>query len=202
MGEVSRKMILEILDLLECKGPLCYSLGDRCLQRCFARARDLIHCNSNDDEVKVEGVLHYGKSGLTYHMRLLPIACQDDWENYINGVMKNEIPLINLLMRKLSTDSSPHMHSPPGNNWHSPPRELSPEHEFPAPPDTPIADRSGNVQDTVVIPDVESSPNLDGIFHDPAAQCHNHDVVTAAQEIPLSQSHPSKCSALWQCSFQ
>jgi len=168
----------------------------------LARASDLIHCNSNDGEIKVEGVLHYGKSGLTYHRRLLPIACQDDWENYVNGVMKNEIPLIDLLVSKLSHDSSPHMHSPPGNNCHSPPRELSPEKEFPAPPDPPIANRSGNVQHTVVVPDAESGPNFDGISHDPAAQCHNHDDVTPAQEIPLSQNHPSKCSALWQCSFQ
>ena len=158
-----------------------------------ARARDEIHCNSNEGELTFEGVLHYGKSGLTYHRRLLPIACQDDWENYVNGVMKNEIPLIDLLVRKLSTDSSPHMHSPPGNNWHSPPRELSPEQEFAGPPNPPIANPFGNVQDTVVIPDAESGPNLDGISHNPAAQCHNHDVVTTAQEIPLSQNHPSKC---------
>ena len=77
---------------------------------------------------------------------------------------------------------------PPGNNWHSPPRELSPEQEFPAPPDPPIANRSGNVEDMVVVPDAESDPNLDGIFHDPAAQCHNHDVVMAAQEISSSQN--------------
>jgi len=168
----------------------------------LARARDLIHCTSNDGEVKVEGVLHYGKSGLTYHRRLLPIACQDDWENYVNGVMKNEIPLIDLLVLKLSTDSSPHMHSSLGNNWHSPHRELSPEQEFSAPPDPPIVNYSENLEDTVVVPDTESEPNLDGISHDPAAQCQNHDIVTAAQEIPLSQNHPSKCSALWQCSFQ
>ncbi|XP_039842622.1 uncharacterized protein LOC120702766 [Panicum virgatum] len=135
-------------------------------------------------------VLHHGKSGLTYHRRLLPIACQDDWENYVNGVMKNEIPLIDLLVSKLSHDSSPHMHSPSGNNCHSPPRELSPEKEFPAPPDPPIANRSGNVQHMVVVPDAESDPNFDGISHDPAAQCHNHDDVTPAQEIPLSQNHP------------
>jgi hypothetical protein len=164
-----------------------------------ARARDHIQCNSNKGELKFEGVLHYGKSGLTYHRRLLPIACQDDWENYVNGVMKNEIPLIDLLVSKLSHDSRPHMHSPAGNNWHSPPRVLSPEKEFPAPPDPPIANRSGNVEDMVVVPDAESDPNLDGISHDPAAQCHNHNVVTAAQEIPSSQNHPSKCIALWQC---
>ena len=40
-----------------------------------AWSRDQIHCNSNDGEIKVEGVLHYGKSGLTYHRRVLPIAC-------------------------------------------------------------------------------------------------------------------------------
>ena len=164
-----------------------------------ARARGHIQCNSNEGELTFEGVLHYGKSGLTYHRRLLPIACQDDWENDVNGVMKNEIPLIDLLVRKLSTDSSPHMHSLPGNNWHPPPRELSPKQEFAAPPDPPIAHPSGNVQDTVVIPDVESGPNLNGISHNPAAQCHNHDVVTAAQEISSSQNHPSKCIALWQC---
>ena len=80
----------------------------------IARARDQIHCNSNKGELTFEGVLHYGKSDLTYHRLLLPIACQDDWENNVNGVMNNEIPLIDLLVRKLSTDSSPHMHSPPG----------------------------------------------------------------------------------------
>jgi hypothetical protein len=183
------------------RAPLLF-VGRPLFAEVLARARDLIHCTSNDGEVKVEGVLHYGKSGLTYHMRLLPIACQDDWENYVNGVMKNEIPLIDLLVLKLSTDSSPHMHSSLRNNWHSPHRELSPEQEFSAPPDPPIANYSENVEDIVVVPDTESRPNLDGISHDPAAQCQNHDIVTAAQEIPLSQNHPSKCSALWQCSFQ
>ena len=116
--------------------------------------------------------------------------------------MNNEIPLIDLLVRKLASGSSPHMHSPPGNNCHSLPRELWPEQEFAGPPNPPIANPFGNVQDTVVIPDAESGPNLDGISHNPAAQCHNHDVVTTAQEIPLSQNHPSKCRALWQFSFQ
>ena len=55
----------------------------------LARACDQIYCNSNEGELKVEGVLHYAKSGLTYHSRLLAIACQDDWENYINSVMNN-----------------------------------------------------------------------------------------------------------------
>ena len=199
MEEVSSKMIfgnirfvgMQRIPFLFVRRPLFAEV--------LARALDQIHCNSNEGELTFEGVLHYGKSGLTYHRRLLPIACQDDWENYVNGVMKNEIPLIDLLVRKLSTNSSPHMHSPPGNNWHSPPHELSPEQEFAAPPDPPIAHPSGNVQDTVVIPDAESGPNLDGISHNPAAQCHNHDVVMAAQEIPLSHDHLSKCSAL--CNF-
>ena len=93
------------------RAPLLF-VGRPLFAEVLARARDLIHCNSNDDEVKVEGVLHYGKSGLTYHRRLLPIARQDDWEHYVNGVMKNEIPLIDLLVSKLSHNSSPHMHSP------------------------------------------------------------------------------------------
>ena len=38
----------------------------------LARACDLIHCNSNDGEIKVKGVLHYGKLGLTYHRRAAP----------------------------------------------------------------------------------------------------------------------------------
>ena len=40
-----------------------------------ARSRDQIHCNSNEGELTFEGVLHYVKSDLTYHRRLLPIAC-------------------------------------------------------------------------------------------------------------------------------
>ena len=74
----------------------------------LARASDLIHCNSNDGEIKVEGVLHYGKSGLTYHRRLFPIACQDDWENYVAVVMDDEIRALDLFIRKSSREAYPH----------------------------------------------------------------------------------------------
>ncbi|KAG2562204.1 hypothetical protein PVAP13_8KG268600 [Panicum virgatum] len=194
MEEVSSKMIfgnirfvgMQRIPFLFVRRPLFAEV--------LARALDQIHCNSNEGELKVEGVLHYVKSDLTYHSRLLTIACQDDWENYINGVMNNEIPVMDLLVRKLSSDSSPRMHSPPRNiAIHAPlhARGLSREQEFAGPPDPPIQNRPRNVQDTVLVSNAESGPNLDGNFPDPAAHCRNHDVVTTAHEIPLSQNHPN-----------
>jgi len=89
----------------------------------FRRARDELHCNSNEDTISVEGVLHYGygKSGRIFRW-LLPIACQGDWEKYVKTVMKNEFQCLDLLVRKLSTDRIPHVYSPP--NGHSPHRGL------------------------------------------------------------------------------
>ena len=39
----------------------------------FDSSRDELHCNSNEDVISVEGVLHYGKSGHIFR-QLVPIA--------------------------------------------------------------------------------------------------------------------------------
>ena len=41
----------------------------------FGRARDKLQCNSNDDAISVEGVLHYGKSAR--------IASESQWDKYV-----------------------------------------------------------------------------------------------------------------------
>ena len=41
----------------------------------FGRARDELKCNSNEDAILVEGVLHHGRSG-TIFRRLVPIASE------------------------------------------------------------------------------------------------------------------------------
>jgi hypothetical protein len=41
----------------------------------FGRARDELKCNSNEDDILVEGVLHHGRFG-TIFRRLLPIASE------------------------------------------------------------------------------------------------------------------------------
>jgi hypothetical protein len=83
----------------------------------FGRARDELHCNLNEAAILIEGVLHYGKLGRIFR-QLLPIACEGDWEKYVKTVVKNEFQCLDLLVRKLLIDPTPHVHSPP--NEHSP----------------------------------------------------------------------------------
>jgi len=155
----------------------------------FRRARDELHCNSNEDTISVEGVLHYGygKSGRIFR-RLLPIACQGDWEKYVKTVMKNEFQCLDLLVRKLSTDRIPHVYSPP--NGHSPHRGFSPAHENLAPYDPSLRNREGNMEDVVIVPDAQSASNEVGICPDVGAECRTDDVITTPKEIPLTQNHP------------
>ena len=55
----------------------------------FGRARDELKCNSNEDAILVEGVLHHGRSG-TILRRLVSIASEAQWDKYVKTVMKNE----------------------------------------------------------------------------------------------------------------
>lgn len=55
----------------------------------FARACDELHCNSNELDILIEGLLHYGKSGKLFR-RLISISSQDEWEKFVKIVMKNE----------------------------------------------------------------------------------------------------------------
>jgi hypothetical protein len=41
----------------------------------LSSARDELKCNANEDDISVEGVLHYGKSGHIFR-RLVPIASE------------------------------------------------------------------------------------------------------------------------------
>ena len=84
--------------------PLFYEL--------FCSARDELHCNSNEDGISVEGVLHYGKSGCIFR-RLVPIASEAQWRKYVKTIMKNEFQCLDLVVRKLSNDPTSHGYSPP-----------------------------------------------------------------------------------------
>jgi hypothetical protein len=160
----------------------------------FGRARDKLYCNSNEDAISVEGVLYYGKSGRIFRWPV-PIACEGDWEKYVKTIMKNKFQCMDLLVRKLLDDPTAQVHSPP--NGHSPPRGLSQEQDNPAPSDPPLPNLEAdvNVEDAVAVPDAQSAPNEVGICPDVGAECWAADVVTTAQEIPLTQNMPSKCGS-------
>ena len=55
----------------------------------FGTARDELKCNSNEDVILVEGVLHHGRSG-TIFRRLVLIASETQWDKYVKTIMKNE----------------------------------------------------------------------------------------------------------------
>jgi len=77
----------------------------------FGRARDELECNSNDDAISVEGVLHYGKLGRIFRW-LVAIASESQWDKYVKTVMKNEFQCLDLVVRKLSNNLTPHGYSP------------------------------------------------------------------------------------------
>jgi hypothetical protein len=137
-------------------------------------ARDELHFNSNDD-ISVEGVLHYGKSGRILR-RLVPIASEAQWDKYVKTVMKNEFQCLDLVVRKLS------------NNPHG--LSLEPENLTPFEP--PLPNHEVDLEDVVVVPDAQSAPNEVGACLGVRAECRSDDVAAAPQEIPLTQNHPSK----------
>jgi hypothetical protein len=83
---------------------------------------------------------------------------------------------MDLVVRKLSNDPTPHGYSPQ--------RCFSPESENQAPSDPSLANLEVDVEDVLVVPDAQSTPNEVEICP---------DVSAAPQEIPLTQNHPSKC---------
>ena len=121
----------------------------------FGRARDELKCNSNEDAILVEGVLHHGRSG-TILRRLVPIASEAQWDKYVKTVMKNEFQCLDLVVRKLSNYPTPHGYSPP--NGHSPPHAFSPEPGNPTPSDPPLPNREVDVEDVVLVLDAQSAP--------------------------------------------
>ena len=149
----------------------------------FSRARDELKCNSNEDAILVEGLLHHGRSG-TILRRLVLIASEAQWDKYIKTIMKNEFQCLDLVVRKLSNDPTPHGYSPP--NVHSPPHGLSPALENPAPSEPLLPNREVDVEDAIVVPDTQSAPNEVGVCPGVRVECGTNDVVGAPQEIPLT----------------
>jgi len=121
----------------------------------FGSAHDELHCNSNEDVILVEGVLHYGKSSHIFR-QLVPIASEAQWDKYVKTVMKNEFQCLDLVVRKLSNYPTPHGYSPP--NGHSLPHGFSPEPRNPAPFDPPLPNREVDVEDVVLVLDAQSAP--------------------------------------------
>ena len=48
------------------------------------------------------------------------------------------------------------------------------------------------MEDVVVVPDAQSTPNEVSACPGVRAECGTDDVISAPQEIPLTQNHPSK----------
>ena len=86
--------------------------------------------------------------------------------------MKNEFPCLDLVVRKLSNDPTPH--------------GLSPAAENPAPSEPLLPNCEVDVEDAVVVPDTQSALNEVGVCPDVHAECGTDDVVGAPQEIPLT----------------
>ena len=105
-------------------------------------------------------------------------------DKYGKTVMKNEFQCLDLVVRKLSNDPIPHGYSPP--NVHLPPHGLSPAPENLAPYEPLLPNREVDVEDAVVVPDAQSTPNEVGVCPDVHAECGTDDVVGAPQEIPLT----------------
>jgi hypothetical protein len=55
----------------------------------FGYAHDELKCNSNEDVVLVEGVLHHGRSGTILRWLVL-IASKAQWDKYVKTITKNE----------------------------------------------------------------------------------------------------------------
>ena len=70
--------------------------------------------------------------------------------------MKNEFQCLDLVVRKLSNDPTPHGDSPP--NIHSHPHGLSPAPENSAPSEPLSPNREVDVEDAVVVPMLNPSP--------------------------------------------
>ena len=115
----------------------------------FGRARDELKCNSNEDAILVEGVHHHGRAG-TILRWLVPIASETQCDKYVKTIMKNEFQCLDLVVRKLSNDPTPHGYSSPNGN--SPPRGFSPKPENPTPSDPPLPNREVDVEDVVWCP--------------------------------------------------
>ena len=75
--------------------------------------------------------------------------------------MTNEFQCLDLVVRKLSNDPTPHGYSTP--NVYSPPQGLSPAAENLAPSEPLLSNRDVDVEDVVVVPDAQSVPNEVGV---------------------------------------
>jgi len=124
-------------------------------------ARDELKCNSNEEEILVEGVLHHGRSGTIFRW-LVPIVSEVQWDKYVKTVMKNEFQCLDLVVRNLSKEPTPLVDSP--LNCQPPIGGFSPEPDNPAPSAPPVPSHEVGVEDVVVVLDAQSGPNEAGTF--------------------------------------
>ena len=110
--------------------------------------------------------------------QLIPIVSEAQWDKYVKTIMKNEFQCLDLVVWKLSNDLTPHGYSPPHG--------LSPAPENPAPSEPLLPNREVDVEDVVVVPDAQSTPNEVSACPGVRAECGPDDVVGAPQEIPLT----------------
>ena len=138
----------------------------------YGRALEEVQCNSIEDVLSIQGVIHYGKSGRIFS-RLFPIESEVAWERYVNTVMKNECPCLDVVVRKLSVHPPPIIHSPP------PVVFQEKDNPGPSQPVVPIR------EELFVAPDAHSAPNEVGSIVPPLAPDH---------DIPFPPMDESKMS--------
>jgi hypothetical protein len=69
----------------------------------FARACEEFHCNLNNPDISVEGLLSHVASGTVFR-RLISIDSEDDWVKYDKIMMMILPPCLDLVLRNLSFD--------------------------------------------------------------------------------------------------
>ena len=80
-------------------------------------ARDELKCNSIEDDILIEGILHHGRSG-TIFRRFVPIVSEVQWDKYVKTIMKSEFKCLDLVVRNLSKEPGHLVDSP--LNWQPP----------------------------------------------------------------------------------
>jgi len=131
-----------------------------------AWSREELHCDANEEDIAVEGLLHFGSKN-TIFKRMISIGRKDQWKKYVTLVMSNDIKCLDLFVRKVSIDPTPHGYSPELGN--------------PAPFDPPLPNLEVNVEDVPKLPNALSASNKVQISQSVRAECRIDDVVAAPQ---------------------
>jgi hypothetical protein len=85
------------------------------LNEVIGRAREELHCPGHDVDIVVEGVINIGAPPNNLR-RIIPIGCENQWDNYVRLAMKSQLQCLDVVVRPLLHGRShqPHTISPVG----------------------------------------------------------------------------------------